>query len=247
MEREQDCQRAGVSPKTVNQAGPIQAVTFDVGGTLIEPWPSVGHVYAEVAAQHRLKNLTAEFLEARFRTAWRARKNFNDTRAGWEELVDEVFRGLAAQPPSATFFPKLYERFAQPAAWRVFDDVLPALDALASRGIKLGVISNWDERLRELLRRLRLHDYFEAVIISCEVGFAKPSPVIFEQAALKLGLSPASVLHVGDSLELDVRGAESAGFQALQLRRQREEPGRGGLKNLGELMARIAWPARRTD
>ena len=161
--------------------------------------------------------------------------------------MDEIFRGLAAEPPSATFFPELYERFAQPDAWRVFEDVLPTLDALASRGIRLGVISNWDERLRELLRRLELHDYFEAIVISCEVGFSKPSPVIFGQASIKLGLPPPAILHVGDSLSMDVRGAEAAGFQSLHLRRGTEESSAGSLANLGGLAARIGRPHQRPD
>jgi putative hydrolase of the HAD superfamily len=96
---------------------------------------------------------------------------------------------------------------------------MPSLDALASSGTRLGIISNWDERLRILLKDLRLEKYFEAIVISCDVGFAKPSPVIFEHAAEKLGVSPAAILHVGDSTEMDVAGAKSAGFQAARIRR----------------------------
>ncbi len=225
----------------------IKAVTFDVGGTLIEPWPSVGHVYAEVALRHGVQNVSAELLEARFKAAWRARKNLNDTRAGWEELVDDAFRGLAGFLPSQTFFPELYERFAQPAAWRVFDDVLPTLEALAARGIKLGVISNWDERLRELLRRLRLHDCFEAIVISCEVGSAKPASAIFEYAASRLGLPAASIVHVGDSLEMDVQGAEAAGFHGVQIHRGPGKAATGAMKDLSELLTRIALPGAKSD
>src|ERR1041385_3439162 len=134
----------------MNKPRKIQAVTFDVGGTLIEPWPSVGHVYAEVASRHGLKTFSAEQLNARFKTAWRARQGFGHMRIEWRELVNEVFGGSDSQSPEENFFAELYERFAQPDAWHVFDDVLPTLDALASRQIKLAVISNWDERLRGL-------------------------------------------------------------------------------------------------
>ncbi|HWB60625.1 MAG TPA: HAD-IA family hydrolase [Chthoniobacteraceae bacterium] len=215
----------------------IQAVTFDVGGTLIQPWPSVGHVYAEVAGRHGLKNLSPEQLNARFKNAWRARPGFAHSRNAWEELVKEVFG--ASTPPG--FFSELYERFAEPDAWHIFDDVIPALDALASREIKLAVISNWDERLRPLLRALRLDRYFEAFAISIEVGFPKPSPVIFEHAATKLGLPPASILHVGDSLEMDVEGAKAAGFQALQIHRHAKVSGHG-MDSLGQLVPIIGKP-----
>jgi putative hydrolase of the HAD superfamily len=208
--------------------GNIQAVTFDVGGTLIEPWPSVGHVYAQVAARHGVKNASAKLLEARFRSAFRARKNLNDTRAGWESLVDEVFRGLADEPPSATFFEELYDRFAQAAAWRVFDDVRPTLTALAARGIRLAVVSNWDERLRPLLHVLDLANHFEVIVVSCEVGCAKPAPGIFAAAATRLGLPAGSILHVGDSLELDVEGARAAGMSAVQVLRDNAQPPAAG-------------------
>ena len=165
----------------------IRAITFDVGGTLIEPWPSVGHVYAEVAARHGVRNASAALLEARFRAAWQARPGFENSRAGWEAVVDAAFAGLVERPPRETFFGELYERFAEAAAWRVFDDVLPALDALAARGLALGIVSNWDERLPVLLRRLGLFPRFKTVIVSHEAGVSKPSSAIFNHAAPRSG------------------------------------------------------------
>src|SRR5581483_11235396 len=90
----------------------IQAVTFDVGGTLIEPFPSVGHVYAAVAAQHGVTDLSPEALNARFRAAWAENGAFDYTRGGWEALVQRTFHGLL--PGRMTFFSELYERFAEP-------------------------------------------------------------------------------------------------------------------------------------
>src|ERR1035438_1017740 len=66
----------------------IQAVTFDVGGTLIGVWPSVGHVYAEVAARHGINGLSAVSLNRRFAAAWRAATDFSHSRADWAALVD---------------------------------------------------------------------------------------------------------------------------------------------------------------
>jgi REG-2-like HAD superfamily hydrolase len=197
----------------------ILAMTFDVGGTLIEPWPSVGHIYAEVAARHGSKGIAAETLNRRFGAAWHALRNFNHTRAEWAALVATTFGSLLSGPPSEACFDELYARFGEPAAWRIFEDVKEALEPLASGGLKLGVISNWDERLRPLLHALKLHDYFEVILISQEAGFTKPSRVIFELAADKLALPPESILHVGDSLELDARAAWAAGFQAALLDR----------------------------
>src|SRR4051812_48267938 len=96
----------------------IKAITFDVGGTLIEPWPSVGHVYAEVTARHGHKNLSAEMLNARFKAAWRAQKDFDHSRGAWSKLVDETFCGFA-DSAGTRFFPELHERFAKRDAWRL--------------------------------------------------------------------------------------------------------------------------------
>jgi putative hydrolase of the HAD superfamily len=228
----------------VDKSGRVQirAVTFDVGGTLIEPWPSVGHVYAEVAARHGLRTFSADQLNARFKAAWQARKNFEHSRREWAELVDEIFDISPAEPFREMFFSELYDRFAGPEAWHVFEDAAPALTALASRGIRLGVISNWDERLRGLLRKLKLDGYFETLTISREVGFAKPSQVIFRQAAAELDLRPGAILHIGDSFEMDVSGARAAGFHALQIQRSAGNPAAGQLHSLAALPAKIEQP-----
>lgn len=212
----------------------VRAVTFDVGGTLIKPSPSVGEIYAEIAVRHGRKKVSPETLNRQFSAAWNRLKNFNHSREEWAALVDETFDGTG-EKPSETFFPEIYDRFAEPEAWHVFEDVLPALDALAAMDLNLGIVSNWDERLRPLLEKLCLSKYFQAVIVSCEVAFTKPSPVIFEQAARMLGDAPEHILHVGDSAAHDVAGAKSAGFQALLLERGRTDGGDGVIASLLDL------------
>jgi putative hydrolase of the HAD superfamily len=219
----------------VNALGKIEAVTFDVGGTLIEPWPSVGHVYAGVAAEHGLAGLSAETLNSNFAAAWRGRKNFDHSAAAWMEMVDQSFAGLAPVPPSRTFFRDIYHRFASSAAWRIFDDVVPALSALRQRRLKLAVISNWDERLGPLLRQLGLDRFFQAVVVSHAVGSPKPSPAIFLEAAAQLGLATEKIMHVGDQEQEDIQGAQAAGLQALRIQRGRPRvPGRQ-IASLSEL------------
>lgn len=196
----------------------IKAITFDVGHTLIEPVVPIGQVYAEVAAEHGFGRLSPAELEARFRAAFHAHGAVN-TREDWVRIVDDTFAGLVSIPPSQTFFPVLFEHFKRPEAWRVFDDILPTLAALEQRGLRLGVISNWDVRLRPLLTMLDLAKYFEVIVISCEAGHAKPDREIFEQAQKSFSLSPAELFHVGDSLEADVLGARAVGFGAVRIAR----------------------------
>ena len=188
----------------------IKAVTFDVGGTLIEPWPSVGHIYADVAQAHGHR-FDPEELNQRFRSAWKAKQNFRHSRADWLTLVRATF-GMAE---CEKFFPELYLHFASAKVWRVFDDVRPALLRLRGEGLKLGVISNWDERLRPLLDQLELTPCFDVIVISNEVGFCKPSPEIFHEAVRRLNVAPERVLHVGDSEAEDMEGARRAGLRAV--------------------------------
>ena len=213
----------------------VRAISFDVGGTLLEPWPSVGHVYAEVARRHGVPQATPELLNHRFQAAWTRRSQPHHTRAQWRELVDEVFAGLAWEPPSRTFFPELYDRFSTAGAWRVFEDVRPTLDFLKRLRVPMAVVSNWDERLRPLLSVFNLEAYFSVILISCEMGAAKPSPFIFQQAARQLCLPPESVLHVGDSEQDDLEGARAAGLQAIQIDRSRVGKSEERIRSLEEL------------
>ncbi len=224
--------------------GSVQAITFDVGGTLIACRPSVGHIYAAVAAENGSPGICPAELNRCFGREWQRLGDFRHSRNEWAALVDATFGNLVPSPPSGTFFPVLYERFAQPGAWRLFRDVRPTLKALRARGFRLGVISNWDERLNPLLEKLELRQYFDAVTISCEVDAWKPSADIFGAAARALGLPRSHILHVGDSRTSDWLGAREAGFQSLLLRRGAKQLSTGEIGSLADLHLLIHQPRR---
>src|SRR5262249_41073130 len=98
------------------------------------------------------------------------------------------------------------------------------------------IISNWDDRLRPLLRDLRLETYFEAMAISWEVGSTKPARAMFARAARDLSVPAAALLHVGDSLEMDVQGAHAAGSAAVWLERQVNPVRPGAIQSLRRLV-----------
>src|SRR5262249_17324559 len=150
-------------------------------------------------------------------------------------LVDATFQGLIEPLPSLTFFPELFKRFSEPEAWHIFDDALPILQALKDRRVKLGIISNWDDRLRPLLRKLELDSYFQTMVISCEIGHPKPSRLMFDRACHTLGSNPWNILHIGDSREMDFDGARAAGLRALWLRRGHRCGLVGDIQSLSEL------------
>lgn len=214
----------------------IRAVSFDVGGTLIEPWPSVGHVYARVAGRFGITGIVPEQLNRQFAVAWKARREFDYSREAWRELVNHSFAGLWPEPPNAACFDAMYEAFATVEPWRVFDDVRPTLAAVRARGWKLAIVSNWDERLRPLLRKLDLCEYFDAIIISHEAGFTKPAREIFQRAAAALNLPPETILHIGDSRSEDFHGASAAGMKSLLLNRKAGPGGDGVVSSLSAVM-----------
>lgn len=214
----------------------IRAITFDVGSTLIEPWPSVGHVYAEVAARFGMTDITPETLTQNFFAAWKTCSNFDYSRESWYALVRESFGPRAAELP-ADYFPAVFNRFADADTWRLYDDVLPALESLMARGVKLGIISNWDDRLHPLLDRLDLSQRFSSIVISCEVGATKPDARLFARAARELGVAPGELLHVGDSLAMDVAGAERFGAIGRQVERHKPLTDPRQMRSLAELCA----------
>ena len=197
---------------------------------MIEPWPSVGHVYAEVARVRGHARLDVARLNRQFREAWSRRETFDYSLSSWQAIVVDTFAGLLRGAQAEALFDDLYQHFSLADPWRIFPDALPALEAARAAGLRLGVISNWDERLRPLLDRLGLREYFEVLIISHEHGRTKPDEALFRAAAQAFGLEPALVCHVGDSHREDVLGARAAGFGAAWLCRSGE-----GRRREGEL------------
>lgn len=193
-------------------------ISFDVGNTLIEPWPSVGAVYADVAARHGAPGLDPERINSLFIAAWlMERGTFRYRRTDWQALVQRTMAPLHTLGTDPLFFDALYTHFAGPEPWLVYDDVLPTLKALQALGARTIVISNWDDRLRPLLASLGLAAYFEFILVSGEEGVHKPDPELFLRASRRLSVTPGEIFHIGDSLSEDVAGATAAGCQACHL------------------------------
>ena len=106
-------------------------------------------------------------------------------------------------------------------AQRLFNDVDELLAVARKAQVRLGLITNGaSDSQREKLRVLDLERWFEVVVVSGEVGIAKPDVSAFGLAIDKLGVERESVWHVGDSLTTDVAGAKAAGIIAVWLNRR---------------------------
>jgi putative hydrolase of the HAD superfamily len=112
-----------------------------------------------------------------------------------------------------------------PAELRPDPAIARALDRLAGSGLRLALISNGGPGQRRKLEHARLPlDRFAAIVISSEVGLAKPDPRIFALALQRLGLESDEVLMVGDSPEHDIAGARAAGIASCWIGRGRRWP-----------------------
>ena len=142
----------------------------------------------------------------------------------WIEYHRALLAACAIDQDDAERAGALYRRFTQAMSWRVYDEVRPLLDELRSRGMKLGVISNWTGDLETVLESVGLHCAFDFVIDSAHYGYEKPHPEIFNEALRRAHVTAHEALHVGDSPSHDVEGALAAGLRAALLDRNDEHP-----------------------
>jgi putative hydrolase of the HAD superfamily len=119
------------------------------------------------------------------------------------------------------------------------------LERLAARH-PLALVSNFDHgpTAHSLLARFGLTSYFQAIVVSADVGVLKPDAGIFEAACSRLAIDPPDCVHVGDSREADVLGATAAGMTAVWIGAGDAAPAAGCISDLRELPD---WLASRYD
>jgi putative hydrolase of the HAD superfamily len=228
-----------------------QVVCFDLVGTLVRGTRPIGEQYAEQARAFGASP-DAGRLESAFRTAMKAAtpcavqgRSAGETslleREWWGTLVRRVIEqaglsGALGGPVFEAFFDALFEHFATADAWQLFPDVLPTFQQLKSRGVRLGLVTNFDTRVYPLVDALGIGSFLDSVSIPALVGAAKPEPAIFAHALAQLGTTTAEALHVGDELDDDYEGAEAAGLGAVLVDRGRRFVERPGLRRIDSLV-----------
>ncbi len=101
------------------------------------------------------------------------------------------------------------------------------LKALREMGIRTGLCSNYfglPEAARANVYRMGLLDHLDQTVFSCEVGWRKPDPAIYQAICRKLAVRPGECLFVGDRLLEDVRGPQQLGMRAALAQQFRQEP-----------------------
>lgn len=213
--------------------GSFSGIVLDAVGTLIEPVPSVAEAYA-AAAQAQGVELDTEIVRARFAAAFSAAEESDGRsswetdeareRARWRRIVGSV---LPEVPNPSLAFEGLWLHFGLPESWRAFEDDEGLLSSAEEAGIVCCVASNFDARLRAILRGIKPLERLESsAVISSEVLFRKPHPSFYAAAEGVLGIDRTQLLFVGDDWTNDVEGPLRAGFGgALLLDRKGRRPG----------------------
>lgn len=227
------------------------AVFFDVGNTLLFPYPSVSEVCREVlaaaghdtdlAAIDALMPIVDAYYEDRYReddTFW---TDEGETSGVWVGMYSLLCRRLGIEEQAEVLARRVYDEFGDPGRWRAYDDVAPALRRLKAAGIKTGIISNWDSRLVSLLDGLGLSGHLDTIISSADVALRKPDPRIFELACKRLDVLPDDAVHVGDHHYADIVGASAVGMTAVLIDRHNGGFADGAITTLESLERTLGW------
>ncbi|MVO89971.1 HAD-IA family hydrolase [Streptomyces sp. p1417] len=222
----------------------IKAVVWDVDDTLFD--------YASADSAGMRAHLVAEDILERYGTAQEALALWKETtRRHWarfgagevdfpSQRRDRVrdFLGGALGDLDDTEADAWFDRYRAhyEAAWSLFPDTVPALDALAD-GYRHAVLSNSAHVVQEhKLQVLGLYDRFETVLCAAELGVSKPAAEAFHAVCEALGLAPAEIAYVGDQPEIDARGARDAGLVGIWLDRNGSaQEGPEGVHRIGGL------------
>lgn len=211
----------------------IKAVTFDLWLTLI--WDSkeleeyrrlrrLVNFYRFVNRIHRGRGIEED-----------SSFSFNDVRLALEELGEEVeqdyergedvspgergrrlFRKLKIKVDEDEVYEKAGVILSNSGYMKKFPNLnpqaKPALRGLKKKfpDLKIGLVSNAarsTETYKRTLKALGIANYFDAFLISCEIGYLKPRKEIFEHAVKQIGVKPQETLHVGDLFRADLVGA----------------------------------------
>jgi putative hydrolase of the HAD superfamily len=221
----------------------IEIVFLDAGETILHPHPSFPELFARTCLEHGYSvspEEVAPVLYGMVRDMGTVAAEIgvsapSTTAAGsyalWTHIYRRCLDGLGITDDSLP--DELYSVFSDSATYRLYPDALPAVDRLRQKGYRVGLISNFEGWLEEMLVELQAGDVFEVSVISGLVGVEKPDPRIYEIALEQAGVEPQAAAHVGDSVRLDVEPATSVGIKAVLLDRSGTHPD-------------AAWPTIRT-
>ena len=189
----------------------MKAVIFDMFETLITHYESPLYFGEHMAADLGLP-------EQKFREIWDAA---DEDRTLGKTTLEEVVRSImdANGLHDDELFAKVVEKrkAAKEDCFRhVNKDIVPMLEAIRSKGIKTGLITNCFSEEAPLIKDSELFKYFDVALLSFEQGLQKPDRRIFEKCVKELGVDPQECIYVGDGGSHELEAASEIGMKPLQ-------------------------------
>lgn len=216
----------------------VKVIFFDAAGTLFHVRGSVGEVYLRYAEKYGVRRTgdTLTALNAAFRRAFLEAPPpvfaVSDPteikrceRLWWFDIVHNVFYRVGMFDQFDEYFEEVFQAFGGPEHWALYPEALAVLKELKGNGLELGIVSNFDTRLFNVLRGLGIAELLDTVTISSLAHAAKPAPQIFRLALEKHAVDPEEAVHVGDSLVDDAEGARLTRLHAVLIVRERQDAG----------------------
>ena len=208
----------------------FKVVTFDCTNTLFYFKNPPEVQYLKTAESFGLsenlfdKNLMKQNFRKQFKEMNEIYPNFGKDSIAyqnwWNVLVLNVFLNSSRETISKTKLEpiamKLIDQYRTKECWGKFEKSNELIQALKDAGKTVGVISNFDPRLHDLIKDMALPK-LDFVLTSYESGFEKPNPQIFHQArkASNLNIKPCEAIHIGNELVKDFDGARGADWSAI--------------------------------
>ncbi|KAL6452679.1 hypothetical protein SBY92_001941 [Candida maltosa Xu316] len=248
-----DIENTQIIRETVNKFPRPNFISFDLFGTLYDPKKSVPEQYYDIAHHEfgidkSIEEINAEFpivydeMMKQYPNYGKGFDKFDNCDQWWLELIIRLFKLDRHDEKALALCHRLIHHFTTDEAYFVYDDVIPTLQGLEERGIKLVVGSNSDLRALTILESLKLKKYFHCsehfhcsgIFLSYSSGDAKPTKEFFDRIALTEykaqinehfrgkhapGQFLANCWHVGDSYSNDFIGAVRAGWNGILIDR----------------------------
>lgn len=201
--------------------GRFETILLDAGGVLVFPnWDRVSDILARHGIRVSPDALRTAEPRAKFAIdeAYQVASTTDADRGSryFHLVLDGA--GVRRSPERDAALADVYAYHTEHNLWEdVPDDVVPALEALRARGVRLAVASNANGVLQRMFDRVGLTPYFHAVCDSWVEGVEKPDPRFFQIVLDRCGGRPDTAAHVGDLYHVDVEGARAAGLHPLLL------------------------------
>ncbi len=217
----------------------FEAVMFDVGETLVHPAPSFAELFAQILSDAGHDRDADSVIDA----SAAVRRGFSEasrdgdlwtltaesSRAFWLRVYERMLEALDL-PSADGLREQLYTGFTDLANYALFDDVPEALDRLAAEGVTLGIVSNFEAWLDDLLGVLGVRDRFHVRVISGLEGMEKPDLRIYRLPSSERAWAAEVTAFVGDNPEFDIAPPAALGMFPVLIDRRDRHPEHPGMR-----------------